>query len=247
MNQLQPIEHQNRRVLTTLQLAEAYGTDARRISENFNANKDRYKYGKHYFLLEGPVLKAFSMQYGNSVSVNRVSKLYLWTEVGAWMHAKSLNTDKAWEAYEYLVDDYYKKNEMIAQLYQLSPEVRALINIELKQKEIESKLNKTEHQLEVVNYRINNLDKVDHVGNLQQRLNKMVRKYATETGLTFPAAWKRFREAYNTAFRTNITLLIENYKLKNGLKNLSVPEYLAKVNLLEDAIRVADKLLNQVS
>ncbi|MCY9681644.1 ORF6N domain-containing protein, partial [Paenibacillus larvae] len=34
--------------------------------------------------------------------------LYLWTEKGAWMHAKSLNTDRAWEAYEMLVDEYYR-------------------------------------------------------------------------------------------------------------------------------------------
>ncbi|MED0670586.1 ORF6N domain-containing protein [Aneurinibacillus aneurinilyticus] len=108
MNQLQIIQHNGQRVLTTAQLAEAYGTDNRRVSENFNANKERYTEGKHFFLLQGDDLKAFGDQYGNSVSVNRVSKMYLWTEKGAWMHAKSLNTDKAWEAYEMLVDDYYQ-------------------------------------------------------------------------------------------------------------------------------------------
>ncbi|KPD04981.1 antirepressor, partial [Aneurinibacillus migulanus] len=94
MNQLQIIQHNGQRVLTTAQLAEAYGTDNRRVSENFNANKERYTEGKHFFLLQGDDLKEFGDQYGNSVSVNRVSKMYLWTEKGAWMHAKSLNTDK---------------------------------------------------------------------------------------------------------------------------------------------------------
>ncbi|WP_207642469.1 hypothetical protein [Desulfosporosinus sp. I2] len=30
------------------------------------------------------------------------------TITGAWLHAKSLNTDRAWKAYETLVDDYYR-------------------------------------------------------------------------------------------------------------------------------------------
>lgn len=34
--------------------------------------------------------------------------LYLWTEKGALLHAKSLNTDKAWEVYDYLVDFYFR-------------------------------------------------------------------------------------------------------------------------------------------
>jgi len=39
--------------------------------------------------------------------------LHLWTEKGAWLHAKSLNTDKAWEAYETLVDDYYAVKQLV--------------------------------------------------------------------------------------------------------------------------------------
>lgn len=108
MYQLAVLEYQGHRVLVTQQLAEAYETDNRRISENFNANKNRYSETKHFFLLEGEALRTFGDQYANSVSVARVSKLYLWTEKGAWLHAKSLNTDRAWEAYEMLVDEYYR-------------------------------------------------------------------------------------------------------------------------------------------
>lgn len=107
MSLLQVINYAGQRVLTTNQLSESFGTDSRRISENFNSNKNRYSEGKHFYLIEGDELKQFGEQYGNSVSVMRVSKLYLWTEKGAWMHAKSLNNDLAWEAYELLVDDYY--------------------------------------------------------------------------------------------------------------------------------------------
>lgn len=46
MNELQITEYKNIRVLTTQQIAEAYGSDTRVISNNFNRNKDRYVEGK---------------------------------------------------------------------------------------------------------------------------------------------------------------------------------------------------------
>jgi hypothetical protein len=60
---LQILEQNRQRVMTTAQLAEAYGTDERRISENFNRNRDRYTLGKHYFCLEGEELKHFGDHY----------------------------------------------------------------------------------------------------------------------------------------------------------------------------------------
>ena len=54
-----PIEHQSQMVLTTAQLAEQYDTDERRISENFNRNRDRYMEGKHFFALQGEEKRAF--------------------------------------------------------------------------------------------------------------------------------------------------------------------------------------------
>ncbi len=118
---LQILEQNRQRVLTTAQLAGAYGTDERRISENFNRNRDRYTVGKHYFCLEGEELKHFGDHYANCVSVDRASKLYLWTEKGALLHAKSLNTDRAWEVYVQLVDDYYRLVKASA-----SPAIHAL-------------------------------------------------------------------------------------------------------------------------
>lgn len=109
MNELTVIERENQRVMTTAVLAEEYGTTERRISENFNANKERYIEGKHYYCLEGEVLRCFKSEYGNSVVAPNLNKLYLWTEKGAFLHAKSLNTDRAWEVYDYLVDSYFKK------------------------------------------------------------------------------------------------------------------------------------------
>lgn len=106
MNNLTIIEYKNVRVLTTQQIAEAYGTDAKVVSYNFNHNKDRYIEGKHYICLTGDELRAFRENHDLPSNLN---KLYLWTEKGAFLHAKSLNTDKAWEVYDRLVDEYFEK------------------------------------------------------------------------------------------------------------------------------------------
>ncbi|HHY72664.1 MAG TPA: ORF6N domain-containing protein [Bacillus bacterium] len=113
MNQLQPITKNGMRVLTSTQLAEVYGTDNKTLSKNFERNKDRYKPGKHFIKLEGVDLKEFKASRQNDESLKFVSVLYLWTEKGAWLHAKSINTDEAWDAYEMLVDDYYNIKEQI--------------------------------------------------------------------------------------------------------------------------------------
>ena len=112
---LQVVETNHQRVLTTAQIAEQYGTTADRISKNFSANKVRYTEGKHYCCLTGDDLKAFKDDFLNSELVKpNASSLYLWTEKGALLHAKSLNTDQAWQAYEVLVDTYFSVREQAA-------------------------------------------------------------------------------------------------------------------------------------
>nr|DAR29936.1 MAG TPA: hypothetical protein [Caudoviricetes sp.] len=116
MNTLTVIERENQRVMTTAVLAEEYGTTERRISENFNANKERYIEGKHFYCLEGEALKEFKANTEITEQLKYAPKIYLWTEKGAFLHAKSLNTDRAWEIYDVLVDTYFKKQEVIKPL-----------------------------------------------------------------------------------------------------------------------------------
>src|SRR5690349_16971178 len=110
---LQPVEYQNQRILTTEQLAAFYGTDVRIISNNFNRNKARYTLSKHYFYLEGQDLENFKTVHHFDEQFKQARSLYLWTEKGALLHAKSLNTDLAWEKYDWLVDEYYRQKEQL--------------------------------------------------------------------------------------------------------------------------------------
>ncbi|GAF14901.1 hypothetical protein JCM19046_3538 [Bacillus sp. JCM 19046] len=118
------IEKEGQRVLTTNQLADSYGATKQLIVNNFNRNKNRYKEGKHYIALMGEEKKAFIDQHQIDLGSRNAIVLYLWTEKGALLHAKSLNTDEAWDAYEKLVDDYYLVKKSAMQTSQLSPELQ---------------------------------------------------------------------------------------------------------------------------
>jgi len=108
-----PIENEGKRVLTTAQLAEAYGTDSKVISKNFNRNIARYTEGKHFYHLIGDELKDFFANVNlTNANSSKIRELYLWTEKGSLLHAKSLNTDKAWEVYDFLVENYFRVQQM---------------------------------------------------------------------------------------------------------------------------------------
>lgn len=145
------IEQNNQRVLTTAQLAESYGTEEKLVQQNFNNNKKRYKEGKHFILLQGDDLRAFKRDFENLGVAPNINKLYLWTEKGAWLHAKSLNTDEAWDAYEMLVDEYYRVKQTQIDTSQLSPELQMFKQIfdsvaltQLKQQEQDKRLEVVE-------------------------------------------------------------------------------------------------------
>lgn len=128
MDELKVLEYRDIRVLTTKQLAEAYGTSSKQISQAFNKNKDRYMEGKHYFGLIGDDKRDFLNRLQIADTSSRARIFYLWTERGTLLLAKSINTDIAWEAYERLVDFYFdikkakesKINESIHKMHEVS-------------------------------------------------------------------------------------------------------------------------------
>ena len=110
--------------------------------------------------------------------------------------------------------------------------------------EQERKLNHQQEQITVINHRINNLDSIDTTGDRRHVLAKMAQRLAHDKGVSFPAAWHLFDDAFNTAYRTNLTARRNNYAKRARIKDIGRPEYLEAVGQVEDGIRVMDKLLN---
>lgn len=138
MENLLVVEHKGIRVITTQQLAEKYETNSDIITKNFNRNKGRYVEGKHYFCLKGDELRKFKAN-GQIDLLPNANVLYLWTERGCLLHAKSLGTDKAWEVYEYLVESYFRVRQIVDD--RLSPETKMLFQMinQIAETEIQAK------------------------------------------------------------------------------------------------------------
>lgn len=110
INELEQIRYSNQIILTTEQLADFYGTDSRHIKQNFRNNKKRFIEGKHYYFLKDTALKEFKNEVDNINLVGkRTSSLYLWTAQGASRHSKILGTDQAWNVFDELEDNYFKR------------------------------------------------------------------------------------------------------------------------------------------
>ena len=74
---------------------------------NFKNNRDHFIEGKHYFEVEGEDLENLRVNFFYPQISPMTRGLYLWTRQGAARHAKMLNTDKAWEVFEALEDNYF--------------------------------------------------------------------------------------------------------------------------------------------
>lgn len=226
-------EFNNQRVVTFQDIDRVHERPDGTAKRNFSENKERFIENVDYFMARPSDFGKY--EFRTLEIPNR--GLTLITESGYLMLVKSLTDDLAWKVQRQLVNNYFRGKQLVDTLNELSPELRLLINIELEQKQLKEKTEKLEH-------RINNLDATNIEGTPRQRLNDMVRKYAYENGILYPQAWKDFRKCFNTAYRTNIELKKKNYQKKHGIKKLTYPEYMERVGLIEDALRVADKMLN---
>lgn len=197
MNQLQPIKQEGYRVLTTNQLAESFGAEAKILNRNFQRNFDRYVQGKHYFALSGEELREFkgSRQFDDSLKF--ASILYLWTEKGAWLHAKSLNTDEAWDAYEMLVDEYYNIKDNVVPLSKDQALVTVLRTTADLVEDTQS-LKAEQHEIRKLVHEIDSKveEQITLTSGEQRRLQKGVARRVYEFTENKTEAAKLFRELY---------------------------------------------------
>lgn len=240
--ELKLIEQEGNRVLTTSQLAESYGTDKQLIINNFNRNKDRYKEGKHFIALENQVKNDFINQHQIDLGSKKAKTLYLWTEKGAWLHAKSLNTDEAWDAYEILVDEYYRiinnYKPLLPTTYKEALQ-SLLIEVEKNEKlELENKeLNKEiEYKEDII---INLVDEVS-LSEKRQILNRVVRMGG---GNKVRDRWTELYKQFEGKYHINVKKRLDNYNEENKPKLRNKLDYIDKVmNKIPELYEIAVKL-----
>lgn len=105
------IEYNGRPVLMTEDLARAYDCSAENILRNYRRNKNKFQIGIDFYRLTGEEFKKFKEVRPNCPNLNNRNSLYLWTELGASIHCKSINTDRAWQWFKVLHEFYFAVKE----------------------------------------------------------------------------------------------------------------------------------------
>ena len=209
MNELTVLEHNSIRVMTTEQLAEAYGCAPKQIQQNFNNNRVRFIAGKHYFKLEGADLKAFkdSLENIESVVGSRAPSLILWTKQGAARHSKMLGTERAWDVFDELEESYfnpmrnmtpeefllYSAQRMVEQAKAIKAANARIDKVDERLLEVESKqMTIDEHHYTIIGYA--NLTGIrgmsrDATARLGRRASAMSRKQGYHIGKEYDAKY----------------------------------------------------------
>ena len=209
MNELTVLEHNSIRVMTTEQLAEAYGCAPKQIQQNFNNNRVRFIAGKHFFVLEGQDLQTFRLQVENiELQISpKTRHLYLWTKRGAARHSKMLGTERAWDVFDELEESYFNpmKNmtpeefllcsaqRMVEQAKAIKAANARIDKVDERLLEVESKqMTIDEHHYTIIGYA--NLRGVrgvsrDAAARLGRRASAMSRKQGYHIGKEYDAKY----------------------------------------------------------
>ena len=209
MNELTVLEHNSIRVMTTEQLAEAYGCAPKQIQQNFNNNRVRFIAGKHFFVLEGQDLQTFRLQVENiELQISPKTRcLYLWTKQGAARHSKMLGTERAWDVFDELEESYfnpmrnmtpeefllYSAQRMVEQAKAIKAANARIDKVDERLLEVESKqMTIDEHHYTIIGYA--NLTGIrgvsrDAAARLGRRASAMSRKQGYHIGKEYDAKY----------------------------------------------------------
>ena len=139
-------------------------------------------------------------------------------------------------------------NKPMSELEILQRSINQLIEQERKIKALETQQGEQVKRLDIIDSRLEVLNGVHIEGTGRDRLNAMVRAYVVKKGISYAEGWKNFKKAYNHAFRTCLGALLTNYTKKNNLRSKpTIPRFLEKTNRLDDGLRVAEKMLNELT
>lgn len=149
------VEYKGKRVLTTEQVAQAYECEPVRIQQNYNRNQERFEEGKHYIKLEGEELKNLRLANSELQISPMVRSLMLWTRQGASRHCKLLGTDKAWDMFDCLEENYFNPPKQIEPMNHWD----AIIQMATAQKEHEQRMTQIEERVLEVESKQSTIDK----------------------------------------------------------------------------------------
>lgn len=205
----QLIVHGDKSVLTSLQIAESFDTNAKVINKNFSRNQEQFIEGEHYFQLTGDTLKNFKSERPDDASLKFASSLNLWTKKGAWLHASFLKSDRAKEAYNALVDSYY--NMLEAPRTTIQGQAPLAISLENYQ-QLESRVEKLEEMLKQ-QVTLHSGEQVRLRNAVGERVHTLAKDKGARPAL-YRAIWSAVKERYSVRSYRDV----KQHELQDALK-----------------------------
>lgn len=141
---------EDKKAMLVKDIARIHNKQLKHINEAINSNIGRFKNNVDLIDLKGTkfAVDLIDRDIASQNSINASKNIYLLSERGYSKLLKILEDDFAWEQYEKLVDGYFNMRQATKELNKLSPELQVLINMELKQRELETAVTENKQEIE---------------------------------------------------------------------------------------------------
>lgn len=227
-------------------------TDSRKVAEVFGKEHKNVIQAIENITAENSAVSSMFYETDYTAGTGKHYKMYLMNRDGFTLLAMGFTGKQALEwklkyikAFNDMEAELKAKQEPKSQIDILVESAKALQRQERELARLKLTQEEQAESLRIVSSRVDTLNGVCTEGTKRQKLVAMVQKYAISNGLAFNRGWHDFRQAYNTAFHTNLKNSQNYYCEKQGIKKISTPDFLERKGYLDDAMRIMDKLLVQ--
>lgn len=225
-------------------------TDSRKVAEVFGKEHKNVIQAIENITAENSAVSSMFYETDYTAGTGKHYKMYLMNRDGFTLLAMGFTGKQALEwklkyikAFNDMEAELKAKQEPKSQIDILVESAKALQRQERELARLKLTQDEQAESLRIVSSRVDTLNCVCTEGTKRQKLVAMVQKYAISNGLAFNRGWHDFRQAYNTAFHTNLKNSQNYYCEKQGIKKISTPDFLERKGYLDDAMRIMDKLL----
>lgn len=218
----------NCRVISTKTISEIHEVEIKRINELINNNIKRFKENIDIIdLLSCEDFKVVMNDLGLKGS-NRTKNVYILSERGYAKLIKIMDSDKAWEVHDQLIDEYFAMRKVIKSSEQLKAQLLLSIygggqGAVIASKQLtELEVKEATTPLLQKNTALNNENDLLSQKNLEwdykSLINSLVRAYATSINIDFAKAWNNFKKELLYKHSINLNARITNYLNTTGKK-----------------------------
>lgn len=225
-------EFENQRVVTFKDIDTVHERPEGTAGRNFRVNRRRFIEDVDFFEINQPdEIRRFGFERPQG---GVPGKVILVTESGYLMLAKSLTDDLAWKVQRELVNNYFRGKQLVNDLNNLSPQLQFLIQMEIRQNELDTAMLKAEEKILETKKEVQTIRDVITI-NPKAEWRKETNRILNTIGRQLDDYQKPRNEAYEALKeRANCrpNVLVNNLK-KRALKNGMAPSKVEKLNILD--------------